>query len=126
MKPWFRLLIILPNCNCFDWSFPCQVAVPGCTFLESCSQNTYTISRNDARKKYVFLPMSLKFLKSVLRNVPVLLNLGKEKWKYSRGWVGKKRYAFGDFFATSVKVQIKTLKFYGLKTPNHPQVSQRP
>lgn len=54
--------------------------------------------------------MSLKFLKSLLWNVPVLLNLGKGKWKFSGGWFGKKKYACGGFFATSVKMK-KPLNF---------------
>lgn len=87
----------MPNCNCFDWSFPCQVAVPGFTFLESSSQNSSAISRNNARKKYVFLLMSLNFLKFVLWNAPTLLNLGKEKWKFSGWCCGKKSCLWGFF-----------------------------
>lgn len=128
MKLWFSLLRIVPNCNCSDWSFPCQVAVPGCTFLESSCQNSSAISRNDARKNKYFLLMSLRFLKSGFWNVPVPLYLGQDKLKFSGVWFVKKRYAFflGGYFHTSVKMQVKTVKFYGLKAPTYPQVSDCP
>lgn len=94
MKLWFSLLKIVPNCNCSDWSFPCQVAVPGCTFLESSCQNSSAISRNDARKKKVFFAHVLEVLEIRALKCASAPILKVREIKIFRGLVYKKKKIF--------------------------------
>lgn len=46
--------------------------------------------------------------------------------KIFRGLVCKKSCTFSGYFHTSVKMQVRNLKFNRLKAPKHPQVSDCP